>query len=58
MNDVKEIIEYVDRAFDRTPYCSRWFDENGNESSCDVGYAAEWWFDLMKPELMRVFEKE
>jgi hypothetical protein len=56
--DLKDILDYIDKTFDRTPYEGSWITDSGERVSCDVGYAWEWWSDLMKPELIRVFGKE
>ena len=51
-----EIISYIDRAINERDHGSViWKDENGGRHTTDVGYAAEWWEDCMKPELLRVF---
>ena len=56
--NINDIFEYIDKAFDRTPYEGSWITDTGERVSCDVGYAYEWWNDCMKPELIRVFGKE
>lgn len=59
MKDVNlnDIFEYIENAFERTPYQGSWITETGDRVTCDVGYAYEWWNDCMKPELIRVFGK-
>lgn len=52
--NVKDLIQYIDDAFEREHGSSTWIDENGNKMGADVGYAWEWWTDCMKPELIRV----
>lgn len=59
MTPMQEIIDYIDRAIDERPHGSSfWVDELGRRFTTDVGYAAEWWDECMKPELLRVFGKE
>lgn len=55
---VQEFIDYIDKAFDRTPYTAYWYNEKGEELCTDVGYAEEWWYKGMRPELLRVFGGE
>ena len=50
-----EIATYIDRAFDRQLWDSRWINEKGELQSADVGSGGEWWEECMKPELIRVF---
>ena len=50
-----EIVNYIDRAFERQRYDSVWINENLGLQSADVGYGGEWWEECMKPELIRVF---
>lgn len=52
---LQEIVTYIDRAFDRQIWDSRWINEKGELQSADVGYGGEWWSECMKPELLRVF---
>lgn len=56
--NLNELFEYIDKAFDRTPYEGSWITDSGERVSCDIGYAAEWWYRYMKPELIRKFGKE
>lgn len=52
----RDVVAYIDKAFDRPHGNSYWVNEQENEHyGCDVGYAFEWWRDIMKPELLRVF---
>lgn len=53
---LQEIIDYIDRAIDERDHgSSSWKDESGRRYTVDVCYAAEWWYECMKPELLRVF---
>lgn len=53
---LQDILDYVDKAFDRTPYEGSWITYDGARVSCDVGYAYEWWDQYMKPELIHIFD--
>lgn len=54
-DDFEILIDYIDKAFERQEYESRWLNEQGEYLSADIGYAYEWWKYAMKPELRRVF---
>ena len=52
---VDAFLEYIEKAFERTPYESVWIDDLGKKTSVDVGHASQWWFCCMLPELNRIF---
>lgn len=53
---VEEFIAYIDKAFkERSHGDSFWIDELETTHCADVGYAFEWWRDIMRLELLRVF---
>lgn len=56
----QDVIAYIDNAFDRPGQCnSVWIDEQKNViHGLDVCSAFEWWRDIMKPELLRVFGEQ
>lgn len=55
---MRDFIEYIESAWKRQRFESAWITENGERITCDTGYAGEWWDECMKPELIRVFDKE
>lgn len=57
MDNLKDIIEYIDSRLDENPYEGSWIDDLGNREYVDVGYAYEWW-QYMRAELLRKFGKE
>lgn len=55
-NNVQNTINYIDTAFEEQSVgSSTWYDELDREYIEDVGYAAQWWDECMKPQLERVF---
>lgn len=53
---IQHFIDYIDARFKENPYEGTWVTDQGERIPADVCYAAGWWEECMKPELLRKFD--
>lgn len=53
--DIQEFIAYIESRINEQPYEGSWISDQGERIAADLGYAIDWWYSCMKPELLRKF---